>query len=119
MEWARHTNGYICSYVFRGFGGPEGIQGRELGGEYAEGARGLVDELVGMAGWRLGGWLNLVVTGRLGLDLGAGGVEVVGAAEEEEGVKVNEGVREAGGWMERVGGFGQRVLGRVREVDWV
>ncbi|KAF8415163.1 phospholipase C/P1 nuclease domain-containing protein [Terfezia claveryi] len=125
MEWARYTNSYICSYVFKD--GVESMKGRELGGEYTENARDLVDELVGMAGWRLGGWLNLVVTGKLGLELGeaADVVEEVEGMEEDEdlGPVVNVGGERwwkgrMGGVLQRVGGAAQRVLGKVREVNW-
>jgi len=114
------------------------IHGMELSGEYTNGAKELIDELVGMAGWRLAGWLNLVVTGRLGLDSGestgsgretwmevVSEEEVEGEEEEQEEeeeervMKINEEVSTGGGWKERVGGFAQRALGRVREVVWV
>ena len=87
MEWARYTNSYVCSYVFKD--GVDSMRGRELSGEYTEGARDLVDELVGMAGWRLGGWLNLLVTGKLGLELGEAAEGVV-----EVEVGKGEGVAE-------------------------
>ncbi|KAI5809813.1 S1/P1 nuclease [Peziza echinospora] len=72
MEWGSWANKYVCNYVFSGEGGIEGMEGRELAyGGYAEGARDIVEELVEMAGWRLAGWMNLLVTGRTGLDFGA------------------------------------------------
>lgn len=82
LEWARWANKYVCEYVFEGQD-VDDIKGKELSGKYTEGARELVDELVGMAGWRLGGWLNLVVTGRLGLGLG---LEGEGHGGSEKGV---------------------------------
>lgn len=133
MEWARYTNSYVCSYVFKD--GVDSMRGRELSGEYTEGARDLVDELVGMAGWRLGGWLNLLVTGKLGLELGEaaeGVVEVegpqyVGGEDVGVGPVVNVvGGDDEHGWKGRVGGVVQKVGGaaqmvfdRVREVNWV
>ncbi|KAF8472699.1 phospholipase C/P1 nuclease domain-containing protein [Kalaharituber pfeilii] len=92
LEWARWSNGYVCSYVFKGVE------------NYTEGARVVVDELVGMAGWRLGGWMNLVVTGRLGLDIG----------EDAEVVK-EEAQEQRGAWRERVERVGQKVLGAAVE----
>lgn len=103
------------------------MKGRELSGEYTENARELVDELVGMAGWRLAGWLNLVVTGKLGLDLGEAveqeqeqegengvDVELVGVVDDERGWKDR-----MGGVVQKVGGAAQTVLGRMWEVNWI
>lgn len=78
LQWARWANGYLCTHVLRFKDGAETVEvgaGRELDGEYTEQAERVVVELVGMAGWRLGGWLNLLATGRLGLDLGGAGAE--------------------------------------------
>ena len=98
------------------------MRGRELSGEYTENARDLVDELVGMAGWRLGGWLNLVVTGKLGLDLGEAAEGLVEEVEEEDdnvhvGLVVNvDGADDKHGWKGKMGGVVQRVGGAVQMV---
>ena len=70
MEWARWANSYVCSYVVAG-GDVDRLKTEDLSGDYTSHARVIVDELVGMAGWRLAAWLNLLVTGNLGLDIGA------------------------------------------------
>lgn len=70
MEWASWTNTYVCSYVIAD-GDINRLRTEDLSGDYTTNAREIVDELVGMAGWRLGAWLNLVVTGNLGLDIGS------------------------------------------------
>jgi len=114
MQWARYTNSYVCSYVFKD--GVENIRGRELSGEYTENARELVDELVGMAGWRLGGWLNLVVTGKLGLELGEAENVVVRKVREEEEAVVSIGGDDEHGWKGWMGGFVRKVGGAVQVV---
>lgn len=70
VEWATWANRYICSYVFAD-GDIDRLRTEDLSGDYTTDAERIVDELVGMAGWRLGAWLNLVVTGKLGLDIGS------------------------------------------------
>lgn len=56
LEWAEEANRYVCSYVLKG--DVEGWKSRDLGGEYYEGATGIVDEMVGKGGRRLAVWLN-------------------------------------------------------------
>lgn len=64
LSWADETNTWMCKYVL-----PEtGIIGEELGEEYYEGARPIVDMLVAKAGWRLAAWLNMIFTGRTGME---------------------------------------------------
>lgn len=78
LQWARWANHYICTYVLQ-----YGLDtvGMELGGEYTNKAEPIIVELVSMAGWKLGGWLNLLATQKLGLDLGP----VKEGVEEEVG----------------------------------
>ncbi|KAF8456565.1 hypothetical protein BGX38DRAFT_1139771 [Terfezia claveryi] len=68
-----HTTGYELDKV-----------GMELEGENRKKAEPIFVELVSMAGWKLGGWLNLLATQKLGLDLGPVKEELV-AVEEEVG----------------------------------
>ena len=58
LEWASESNTYVCSYVLRD--DVEGVQKGDLGGEYFEGAKEIVDGLVRKGGRRLGAWLNLM-----------------------------------------------------------
>lgn len=81
LEWAQWANNYVCSYVFAKGVGTDG-RTMVLGKEYAEGARELIDELVGMAGWRLAGFLNLIAVGKLGLDIGEAATGAVHNSEQ-------------------------------------
>lgn len=56
LTWATEANGYVCSYVLKD--DVEGVEGRDLSGEYFEGAVPIVETLVANAGFRLGAWLN-------------------------------------------------------------
>lgn len=56
LEWANEANRYICSYVLKD--DVQGVEGKNLAGEYYEGVVPIVDYLVGKAGFRLGGWIN-------------------------------------------------------------
>jgi len=64
----------------------------ELAGEYTNKAEPIIVELVSMAGWKLGGWLNLLATQKLGLDLGPVKEALVAA---EEGVEEEDHYRGA------------------------
>lgn len=66
LAWANEVNQYVCSHVFDKE--PKEMTGRELGDEYYENARHVVEELVARAAWRLAIFLNLIVTGRTGID---------------------------------------------------
>lgn len=59
LSWAREANTWVCEYILRD--GVEGVQGRDLGGEYFEGAVPVVEELVFKGGRRLAAWLEVVV----------------------------------------------------------
>lgn len=48
LTWARETNRWVCDYVLKD--GVEAIWGKELGGEYYNGAVPIVEELIGKAG---------------------------------------------------------------------
>lgn len=61
LSWAREANGWVCEYILKD--GVEGIQGRDLGGEYFEGAVPIVEELVFKGGRRLARWLEIVTEG--------------------------------------------------------
>ncbi|KAF3133237.1 hypothetical protein TWF569_010681 [Orbilia oligospora] len=106
LVWAGGANRWVCEYVLKD--GEEGVEGQELGGEYADGAVGIIEKSIAQAGYRLAGWMNMLVTGRDGLDEGIGrdvnGWEVLEGVKEglEEGDReVEEQVRE----MERERGF--------------
>lgn len=74
LKWATESNGLMCGTVL-GEGYVEGSMGGvELQGEYFEGVRGVVEERVAMAGWRLAGWLEGM--------FGDGTKEVEGILEE-------------------------------------
>lgn len=72
MDWAAETNKYICSYVLN-VGGLTDLEeikdwfaDRDLSTDYYEGAVPIVDYLIGMAGIRLGGYLNSLSTAAQG-----------------------------------------------------
>lgn len=58
LEWARESNRWVCDYVLRD--GVEGLHGKDLAGEYFEGAVPIVEELVFRGGRRLAAWLDVV-----------------------------------------------------------
>jgi len=58
MGWARESNGLVCEAVMPG--GWEELEGRELEGEYYDGAIGVVEKQVARAGVRLARWLDLI-----------------------------------------------------------
>jgi len=57
LLWAGDANKYVCKYVLKD--DIAGLTG-DLGGQYYEGARPIVDEMVGKAGRRLAAWINAV-----------------------------------------------------------
>lgn len=67
MEWANDANAFVCSQVFGAFPNPRDISNVELSGEYYTNATVVVEELIARAGWRLGVYLNMVVTGTTGI----------------------------------------------------
>ncbi len=54
LEWATEANTYVCSYVLKD--DVVGVEGKNLAGEYYDGAVPIIDHLVGKAGLRLGQW---------------------------------------------------------------
>ena len=56
LAWANEANSFICSYVLKD--DVEGVEGRNLAGDYYKGAVPIVDYLIGKAGLRLAGWIN-------------------------------------------------------------
>lgn len=58
LSWAREANSWVCRYILRD--GVEGVQGRDLGREYFEGAVPVVEEMVFKGGRRLAAWLEVV-----------------------------------------------------------
>jgi len=56
LQWATEANTYVCSYVLKD--DVVGVEGKNLAGEYYDGAVPIIDHLVGKAGLRLAGWLN-------------------------------------------------------------
>ncbi|RPB01723.1 phospholipase C/P1 nuclease [Choiromyces venosus 120613-1] len=69
LVWAGESNEWMCDYVLPA-NYPEGFAGSELGGDYYEGAVPIVEESVAKAGWRLAGYLNMIVVGETGLSTG-------------------------------------------------
>lgn len=67
LLWAQDTNRLMCSYVLP-LNYPDGFAGSELAGAYYDGATGIVEEQVAMAGLRMGLWLNAMFAGGGGED---------------------------------------------------
>lgn len=62
VAWAQDANDWVCKYVLK-----DDVEDQELGGKYADGAVEVIEELIAMAGYRLAGWMNVIITGRIGL----------------------------------------------------
>ncbi|KAI6910041.1 hypothetical protein KC318_g1364 [Hortaea werneckii] len=58
LEYAAETNQLICSYVLQP--GLEWFESNDLGGEYYDGAKTIVEDRIAIAGMRLGMWMNAV-----------------------------------------------------------
>ena len=58
LRWANEANSHVCSYVI------SQLTDDDLGGQYFDGAVPIVDELIGKAGLRLGGWINALAAAR-------------------------------------------------------
>lgn len=56
LVWAGEANKEVCRYVLKD--DLEGVENRDLSGDYYEGAVPIVEELIAKAGYRLGAWLN-------------------------------------------------------------
>lgn len=96
LIWATESNKWMCDYVLPATY-PAGFEGQELSGDYFHGAVPIVDELVAKAGWRLAGYLNMIVTGETGLEDAERAKTLEAAADGED-------VRDASG-------PGQKLLG--------
>lgn len=72
LAWAKETNRWVCEYVLRD--GVEAIVGKELAGDYYEGAVPIVEELIGKAGRRLAGFINALAERERALGLVEDGI---------------------------------------------
>ena len=70
MHWATDSNSYVCSTVLPE--GEEEVEGAELSGAYYDSAIPVVQLQIAKAGFRLAAWLNLIVTGKTGVETGEG-----------------------------------------------
>jgi S1/P1 Nuclease len=67
MQWAEEANGFVCSYVLNvgGLGDMDSVknwfQDRDLSTDYYDGAVPVVEQMVGLAGIRLGAYLTSLV----------------------------------------------------------
>jgi hypothetical protein len=55
LAWGREANKWICSYVLKP--GVDWLESNDLSLEYYLGAAPIVEQQIGKAGARLGGWL--------------------------------------------------------------
>lgn len=93
LLWANKSNWWICKYVLAH--PKEWFVDREsndLGEEYYEGAKPIVEELVGLAGARLGAWLNALAAGVAQKETVIG--EPKGFKANQQGQKVFKGKEE-------------------------
>lgn len=56
LVWAGEANAQVCAYVLKD--DVEGVEGRNLAEEYADGAEPIITALIAKAGFRLGAWIN-------------------------------------------------------------
>lgn len=68
LAWASDANKWVCAYVLKD--DVQGVEGRNLDGEYYTGAVPVVQELIGKAGKRLGAWINALAAQGAGLHEG-------------------------------------------------
>jgi hypothetical protein len=66
MEWVKEVNHFNCQFVFKP--SPDALVNKDLGGSYYEGAKPIVEYLIGKAGTRLAAWLEKIVALTRGLD---------------------------------------------------
>ena len=67
LLWAGDANKFVCEYVLKD--DKEGVEGKELSGEYYRGAVPVIDEMVAKGGRRLGAWLNALATREVGVSM--------------------------------------------------
>jgi hypothetical protein len=86
MSWATDANAYVCDFVLN-VGGLTDINSikdwfnhRDLSTDYYEGAAPIVEKLIGLAGIRLGNYLNALLAAAQNLD-GPEKQKVLGSAE--------------------------------------
>lgn len=53
LAWAKDSNAYNCKYVLK-----TDVEGKELEGEYYEGAKPLIELQIAKGGYRLAAWIN-------------------------------------------------------------
>lgn len=63
MAWAREANGYVCTEVLKG--GIDAVEEGDLSGKYYGAHFDVARVQLARAGFRLGAWLNLIVTGKM------------------------------------------------------
>ncbi|KIX04656.1 uncharacterized protein Z518_05526 [Rhinocladiella mackenziei CBS 650.93] len=63
MTWANEANGYVCSDVLSG--GVDAVEEGDLSGSYYSAHSDVARVQLARAGYRLGAWLNLIVTGNM------------------------------------------------------
>lgn len=62
--WANDGNKEVCDYAITKPGND--YNGTEIGGEYFQGAKAIVEMSIAKAGVRLAGWLNLIFDAKAG-----------------------------------------------------
>jgi hypothetical protein len=62
MIWASEANGYVCSEVLKG--GVDAVENGDLSGSYYAAHFDVARIQLARAGFRLGAWLNLIITGK-------------------------------------------------------
>ena len=68
LGFAQDANTWVCSDVLKG--GDSAVAGQDLGGDYYDNAVPIFREQIAKGGYRLGAWLNLIVTGDTGVASG-------------------------------------------------
>ena len=63
MTWASETNEYVCSDVLSA--GVDAVEEGDLSGSYYQAHFDVARVQLARAGYRLGAWLNLIVTGKI------------------------------------------------------
>jgi len=69
MVWAKDGNSFTCTAVIPD--GVSAVEGKEIGGAYADKTFPVVQQQIAKGGYRLAAWLNLIATGDAGLPLPA------------------------------------------------
>jgi S1/P1 Nuclease len=77
LEWADEANQWVCDYILKD--DIAGVEGKDLSGEYYDGAVPIVDLLIGKAGRRMGAWVNALALDGSQIDFD--GLDVEASAE--------------------------------------